>query len=88
MGKYSLLATISLMFNVVSFFSLVLNIHKTKNTSSFNWVYLIGNVFAQILLIIYGIANSLPEIYIPTLLLMIGLAYIIFIKLIYKNKNE
>lgn len=88
MGKYSLLATSSLMFNVVSFFSLVLNIHKTKNTSSFNWFYLIGNVIAQILLVIYGIANNAPEIYGPTLLLMVGLAYIVFIKLTNVENEE
>ena len=88
MGKYSLLATASLMFNVVSFFSLVLNIHKTKNTSSFNWFYLFGNVIAQVLLVIYGLANNAPEIYGPTLLLMVGLTYIVFVKLTNSEKNE
>lgn len=87
MGKYSLLATTSLMFNVVSFFSLVLNIYKTKNTSSFNWIYLLGNVVAQILLIIYGFVNNAPEIYGPTFLLFIGLLYIVFVKF-YHNDDE
>jgi len=84
MGKYSLLATSSLMFNVISFFSLVLNIYKTKNTSSFNWLYLFGNTIAQVLLIIYGLVNNAPEIYGPTILLFIGLMYIVFIKLVTK----
>jgi hypothetical protein len=48
-----------------------------------------GNVIAQILLIIYGIANKAPEIYGPTLLLISGLMYIIFIKFNYsENKKE
>ncbi len=88
MGKYSVLATTSLMFNVVSFFSLIITIYKTKNTSSFNWLYLIGNVVAQILLIIYGIANNAPEIYAPTGLLFIGLLYIVFIKMFYHSDDE
>lgn len=83
MLKYALLATISLMFNVVSFGSLVYHIHITKKTDNFNWLYLMGNVIAQILLIIYGFANKAPEIYFPTLLLITGLIYIIFIKAFY-----
>jgi hypothetical protein len=81
MGKYSILATTSLMFNVISFFSLVFNIYKTNNVSSFNWLYLIGNTLAQILLIIYGIVNNAPEIYGPTALLFVGLLYIVYVKI-------
>lgn len=88
MLKYALLATISLMFNVISFASLVYNIHITKKTDNFNWLYLIGNIIAQILLIIYGIANKAPEIYGPTLLLITGLSYIIFIKIYYVVELE
>jgi hypothetical protein len=88
MHKYALLATTSLMFNVFSFASLIFHIHKTKETTSFNWYYLMGNIIAQILLIIYGIANKAPEIYGPTLLLISGLMYIIFIKFNYGESKE
>jgi hypothetical protein len=88
MRKYALLATISLMFNVFSFSSLVFHIHKTKETTSFNWYYLMGNLIAQILLIIYGLANKAPEIYGPTILLTLGLSYIIFIKYNYSNEEK
>ena len=88
MGKYSFLATTSLMFNVIAFFSLVFNIYKTKNTSSFNWLYLLGNVAAQILLIIYGFVNNAPEIYGPTILLLFGLLYIVYIKFTYHYDDE
>ena len=87
MRKYALLATSSLMFNVFSFSSLIHHVYQTKDTSSFNWYYLLGNVIAQILLIIYGMSNNSPEIYIPTLFLIIGLSYIIFIKFHY-NSNK
>jgi hypothetical protein len=88
MRKYALLATISLMFNVFSFGSLILHVHTTKETISFNWYYLIGNLIAQILLIIYGVTNKAPEIYGPTLILICGLLYIIFIKLNYVEKEK
>lgn len=87
MGKLGILATTSLMFNVVSFFSLVATIFKTHNTSSFTWFYLLGNVIAQILLIIYGLANKAPEIYGPTFLLFFGLIYIVYDKYIYGKKD-
>lgn len=83
MGKYSILATTSLMFNVVAFFSLVVSIYYTHNTISFTWPYLLGNIIAQILLIIYGLANKAPEIYGPTILLCVGLAYIVYDKYTY-----
>ena len=88
MGKYSILATTSLMFNVFSFFSLLYTIYETKNTSSFNWIYLLGNVIAQILLLIYGFFNNAPEIYGPTILLFIGLLYIVFVKVMYPSDNK
>ena len=83
MGKLGILATASLMFNVISFFSLVRNIYTTHNTFSFTWFYLFGNVIAQILLIIYGLANKAPEIYGPTFILFFGLGYIIYDKYTY-----
>ena len=88
MRKYALLATSSLMFNVFSFGSLVLHIYTTKETIIFNWYYLIGNLIAQILLIIYGVENKAPEIYGPTLILICGLLYIIFIKFNYVEKEK
>jgi hypothetical protein len=62
MTKYSFLATASLMINVISFYWLVYKIHITKNTTSFNWKTIAGNIIAQILLISYGLVNKLPEI--------------------------
>ena len=88
MGKYGILASTSLMFNVFSFLSLLYKVHKTKVTASFNWLYLLGNVIAQILLIIYGLANNAPEIYVPTVLLTMGLLYIIYIKFVYHYHDE
>ena len=88
MAKYSVLATISLMLNVLSFTSLLRTIHITKDTSSFNWLYILGNVVAQILLIIYGILNNAPEIYGPTVLLLFGLLYIVYIKTTYHYDDE
>ena len=83
MGKLSILATTSLMINVIAFASLIRHIYITNNTSTYNWSYLFGNILSQILLIIYGVANNAPEIYGPTFLLFLGLIYILYNKYMY-----
>ena len=80
MGKYELLATASLMTNVVAFYHQVYHIYVTKNVTSYELGALLGNILAQILLIIYGIANKSYGIYGPTMLLMPGLLYITYLK--------
>jgi uncharacterized protein with PQ loop repeat len=80
MGKYELLATVSLMTNVVAFYHQVYHIYATNNVSSYALGALLGNILAQILLIIYGIANKAYGIYGPTLLLLPGLLYITYLK--------
>jgi hypothetical protein len=85
MGKLSILATTSLMINVFAFVSLVINIYNTHNTTTYTWSYLFLNTFGQLLLIIYGLVNKAPEIYGPTILLFIGLLYIIYDKYTYSD---
>jgi hypothetical protein len=81
MGKYELLATASLMTNVVAFYHQVYHIYFTKNVSSYALGALLGNILSQILLIIYGLANNAYGIYGPTMLLVPGLLYITYLKL-------
>ena len=81
MGKYELLATASLMTNVVAFYHQVYHIYVTKNMSSYALGSLLGNILAQILLIIYGLENKAYGIYGPTMLLLPGLLYMTYLKL-------
>jgi len=80
MGKYEILASTSLTINVFSFASIIYNLLRTKNASSFTWTYLIGNLFGQILLITYGVVNKAWGIWMPTIFIFIGLAIISYIK--------
>jgi CHASE2 domain-containing sensor protein len=85
MGKYEILATISLSINVISFASIIYNLLETKNASSFTWTYLLGNIFGQILLIAYGLINKAWGIWMPTIFIFIGLIIIAYIKYNYKT---
>jgi hypothetical protein len=86
MGRYEILATAALMMNMGSFFTLIQKVYITKNTSSFPWYYLFGNIISQILLITYGIINGAYGLYIPTLFLFAGLLYLVYAKLAYSDK--
>ena len=86
MGKYEMLASVSLFINVISFASIIYNLLITKNASSFTWTYLIGNIFGQTLLIAYGIINKAWGIWMPTIFIFIGLIIIASVKYNYKSE--
>lgn len=86
MGKYELLASTALVLNMSSFFTLLHNVHVTKNTSTLPWKWFFLNITAQILLFAYGILNGSWGIYIPTIFLFFGLAYIGYVKWVYQNE--
>lgn len=88
MGKYETLAGVSLTINVISFASIIYNMNQTKNASSFTWVYLIGNLIGQILLITYGILNKAWGIYLPTMFIFAGLSYITYVKYNYNITSQ
>ena len=80
MGKYEILAVLSLTINVISFATIIYNMNQTKNASSFTWTYLIGNLIGQVLLITYGLLNKAWGVYLPTMFIFLGLSYITYIK--------
>jgi hypothetical protein len=89
MGKYELLATCALMLNFSSFGSLLYNVMKTRDTSTLPYIWFYTNIGAQVLMIIYAIINGAYGIYIPTSFLLLGLLYMLSIKMYYeKNGNK
>jgi hypothetical protein len=85
MGRYELLATAALTFNIASFFTLIRKVHLTKNTISLPWYYVIGNIVSQILLFTYGYINNAYGLYIPSIFLFSGVLYIAYVKLMYPS---
>lgn len=88
MGKYELLATASLLFNFSSFGTLLFNVIKTHNTSTLPYVWFYTNIGAQFLMIIYAVINKAYGIYIPTTFLLLGLIYMLSIKIYYENEDK
>ena len=88
MGKYESLIGVAGVVGLVSFSSLLTTIYKTKNTSSLPWTWIIMNLIAQILSLIYGIGNNSLGIVLPGILFLIGMLYILYIKVKYKEIKE
>jgi hypothetical protein len=88
MGKYESLIGIAGMLGLVSFGSLLLKIFQTHNTTSLPWTWILVNLAAQGLSVIYGIANKSYGITIPCVLFVIGLLYIFYVKLIHKTSEK
>jgi uncharacterized protein with PQ loop repeat len=83
MGKYEILASVAGALNIISFGSLVQNVYWTKNTESLTWTWIFVNLCAQIIFCVYGILNQAYGIYIPTILFILGLLFILFRKIVH-----
>jgi hypothetical protein len=59
----------------------------TKETEhlSLIWIFLV--LTAQSLLVVYGFINNLFKIYVPASILILGVLYVIYIKVNYSNTN-
>ena len=76
--KYQWIAIISGVFTILGFSHLVFNVYYTKKTDHLTFIWLF-------LVIIYGLLNKLYGIYLPAILLICGLLYILYVKLTYEN---
>ena len=83
--KYQWIAIISGVFAILGFSHLVFNVYYTKKTDHLTFIWLFLVISAQTLLIIYGLLNKSYGIYLPPILLICGLLYILYVKLTYEN---
>ena len=88
MPKFESLIGVAGIFGLVSFSSLIQKIYDTHNTTSLPWTWIIMNLSAQVLSLLYGLANKAYGIYIPTSLFLIGLIYILYVKLYHTQYEE
>ena len=88
MSKHEELTYISSIFALSAFSFLIYNVHQSKNTShlEFLWIFLL--ITAQILMFIYGKLNHIHGLYVPASLYIMGLIYILYVKVVYKETNK
>ena len=80
MGKYEGLIGIAGMLGLISFGSLLSKIYTTHNTTSLPWTWILVNLVAPFLSIVYGVVNHSIGIFIPCVLFFTGLLYIFYVK--------
>lgn len=88
LNQHKEIAIMSALFAIIAFYVLVYNTHVTKNTSNLSFVWLFLVIVAQILMVIYGKINHIYILYIPSIIYLIGLSYILYVKIIYKETNK
>ena len=88
MGKYESLVGTAGIMGLISFSSLLITIYNTHNTTSLPWTWVLMNLGAQVLSMIYGIANGSWGIVLPGILFIIGMVYIFYIKSMHKPPKE
>ena len=83
--KYQFIAIISGILSILGFSHLVFRVYNTNETThlTFIWIFLI--LLSQILLMIYGILNNSYGIYLPPIILICGLLFILYVKLTYET---
>jgi len=86
--KFEPLVGIAGILGLVSFSTLIQKIYDTHNTSSLPWTWVALNITAQVLSFTYGVANNAYGIYIPNSLFLLGLLYILYVKVMHVPKNE
>ena len=88
MLKHEEFAFISGILSITAFSLLIYNIYITKNTDSltFIWIFLI--LAAQSLMFIYGKLNHIHGLYIPATIFLIGMLYILYVKVVYNETNK
>jgi hypothetical protein len=82
------LAFMSGIFALIAFSFLIYNVHQTKKTNNLTFAWLFLVIVSQILIVIYGKINYISGLYIPAIIYIIGLVYILYIKIVYKETNK
>ncbi len=87
MPKLEFLPAVAGGLGIVSLSTLVFKVHQTSNTTSFPYSWLFINLTAQILSLIYALANKAWGIYVPNTIFILGLSYMLFVKVFKEAKT-
>jgi uncharacterized protein with PQ loop repeat len=86
--KYQYIAVISGILTIIAFSHLVHRVYTTKQTEHLTYVWALLILTAQSLLVLYGILNNSYGIYLPAIIIVIGISYILYVKINYSVDNN
>jgi uncharacterized protein with PQ loop repeat len=79
--KYQGIAIISGVLTILAFSHLVYRVYLTNQTEHLTYLWVLLVLTAQSLLVLYGLLNNLYGIYLPAIILMLGISYILYVKI-------
>jgi uncharacterized protein with PQ loop repeat len=84
--KAVLAATLSGILNFLAFSQLLLQVHITKKTDNLSFLWALTIITSQSLLIYYGVVNEASGIYLTASVFLMGILYIVYVKLKYPSE--
>ena len=88
MFKHEELAYMSGACALTAFSFLVYRVFQSKNTDNLTFIWIFLVIIAQSLMFVYGKINKVHGLYIPAIMYILGLAYILYVKVVYKETNK
>jgi uncharacterized protein with PQ loop repeat len=79
--KYQFIAITSGILTILAFSHLVFRVHSTKYTDNLTYTWILLVLSAQSLLMVYGFLNKSYFIYLQGFIILVGLLYILYIKM-------
>jgi uncharacterized protein with PQ loop repeat len=79
--KYQGIAIISGVLTILAFSHLVYRVYLTNQTEHLTYLWVLLVLTSQSLLVLYGLLNNLYGIYLPAIILMLGISYILYVKI-------
>jgi hypothetical protein len=84
MSKYNELTLISGILTIVAFSFLIEHVYVTKITDNLTYFWIFLNLTGQLLLFIYGKVNNVFGIYFTSFIIIVGISYVLYVKVINK----
>jgi uncharacterized protein with PQ loop repeat len=86
--KYQYIAGIAGILTILAFSHLVNRVYITKQTEHLTYTWALLVLTAQSLLVLYGILNNAYGIYLPAIIIVMGISYILYVKIDYSVDNN
>jgi hypothetical protein len=78
----------SICFTLLAFGYLVFDTYNTKQTEHIKYIWIIFTLLSQSLLTTYGFINENKFIFVPSMMIFVGILYILYIKMNYEINND
>jgi len=88
MSKYEELTLIAGILSITAFSFLIHNVYVTKLTDNLTYLWIGLNLVAQALLFTYGKINNVFGMYFSATIILTGIMYIMYVKVMYTDTNK